>query len=110
MAFTREGASDTLLALTGTMRCPWRFPRAGVSAMHWADEVAEAVAATGRGAVVSTGISPSGDIHVGNLREIVTGDAIYRALGDRGISARFKFVSENHDPLSRDYPVHDPAV
>jgi lysyl-tRNA synthetase class 1 len=78
--------------------------------MHWADEVADAVVASGRRAVVSTGISPSGDIHVGNLREVVTGDAIYRALGDRGIPAKLNFVCDNFDPLRRVYPFLDPAV
>ena len=99
MAFTREGARDTLLAPTGTMGCPGSGPRAGVSATHWADEVAEAVAATGRGAVVSTGISPSGDIHVGNLREIVTGTC--QAFGltfeleyDRGYPVTFNHAGQ----------------
>ena len=81
-----------------------------MSEKHWADEAAEVVAATGRLPVVSTGISPSGEIHVGNLREVVTGDAIYRALRDRGIPAKFNFVCDNFDPLRRVYPFLDPVV
>jgi len=58
--------------------------------------------------VVSTGISPSGEIHIGNLREVVTGDAVYRALRDRGVDARFNFVADNFEPLRRVYPFLDP--
>ena len=43
---------------------------------HWADEVAREVLEVRPGPqVLSTGISPSGPIHVGNLREILTADA-----------------------------------
>ena len=40
--------------------------------LHWADEAAQAVLAAGRAPVLSTGISPSGEIHIGNLREVLT--------------------------------------
>lgn len=46
---------------------------------------------TGEPPVISTGISPSGQIHIGNLREVVTGDAVFRALCDRGVTVRFNF-------------------
>jgi lysyl-tRNA synthetase class 1 len=77
---------------------------------HWADEIAEKIAASGRASVVSTGISPSGEIHIGNMREVLTGDAIFRALGDRGIDAGFNYVCDNFDPLRRVYPFLDAAV
>jgi lysyl-tRNA synthetase class 1 len=51
---------------------------------HWADRVAGEVIAAGRAPVISTGISPSGEIHIGNMREVLTGDAVYRALRDTG--------------------------
>jgi lysyl-tRNA synthetase class 1 len=84
----------------------------GASAIkeHWADRIAAAVIAAGRAPVLSTGISPSGEIHVGNLREVLTADAIYRALLDRGRSAAFHFVCDNFDPLRRVYPFLDEAV
>ena len=47
---------------------------------HWADRAAARIVATGRPPLVSTGISPSGEIHIGNLREVVTADAVVRAL------------------------------
>jgi lysyl-tRNA synthetase class 1 len=77
---------------------------------HWADRIAREVIAAGRAPVISTGISPSGEIHVGNLREVLTGDAIHRALLDLGASPRFHFVSDDLDPLRRVYPFLDPSV
>jgi lysyl-tRNA synthetase class 1 len=72
---------------------------------HWADRAAAEVLARGvRAPVVSTGISPSGAFHVGHLREIVTGDAVARALRDAGAPARLTFVVDNLDPLRRIYP------
>jgi lysyl-tRNA synthetase class 1 len=86
-----------------------------LSTKHWADLASDAVAASGRPAVISTGISPSGEIHIGNLREVVTADAIYRVLEERGAGASFHFVSDNFDPLRRVYPflnagVYEPLV
>jgi lysyl-tRNA synthetase class 1 len=81
-----------------------------LSTEHWADQAADAVLATGRPAVISTGISPSGEIHIGNLREVVTADAVYRALAERGVGAAFHFVSDNFDPLRRVYPFLEDGV
>jgi lysyl-tRNA synthetase class 1 len=78
--------------------------------LHWADEAAERVLASGRPPVLSTGISPSGEIHIGNLREVLTADAVYRALLDRGARPRFDYVCDNFDPLRRVYPFLDPQV
>jgi lysyl-tRNA synthetase class 1 len=77
---------------------------------HWADRVAGEIAAQeldGQPPVISTGISPSGEIHIGNMREVLTGDAIHRALGDRGLAPRFNFIADNFDPLRRVYPFLD---
>lgn len=73
--------------------------------MHWADVF------TGKlegDQVISTGISPSGPIHVGNMREILTGDLIYRASRDRGLNARFIYLGDDIDPLRKRYPFLDP--
>jgi lysyl-tRNA synthetase, class I len=80
------------------------------STRHWADEAAEAVAATGRPQVISTGISPSGEIHIGNMREVLTADAVHRALKERGVPVRFNYVADNFDPLRRVYPFLDSSV
>lgn len=75
--------------------------------MHWADEVAERLIHSGKEIVVCTGITPSGEIHVGNLREMITADAVYRALRERRVDARFFYVADTADPLRRVYPFLD---
>lgn len=77
---------------------------------HWADRIAADVLATGRPPVISTGISPSGEVHIGNMREVLTGDAVFRAVKERGASARFNYVADNFDPLRRVYPFLDRAT
>ena len=93
-------------------------------APHWADEAADRILGTApsrdEGAApaaprmgphrISTGISPSGPIHVGNLRETLTGDAIARVLRERGADVRLEFVADDFDPLRRVYPFLDPTV
>ena len=74
---------------------------------HWADRVAADSREDARSPVISTGISPSGEIHIGNMREVITGDAVYRALRDAGVAARFNYVADNFDPLRRVYPFLD---
>lgn len=78
---------------------------------HWADRAAEEI--VGRGVdrpVVATGISPSGPFHVGHLREILTGDAVARALRERGAAARLVFIVDNLDPLRKVYPFLDEKI
>jgi lysyl-tRNA synthetase class 1 len=72
--------------------------------------IADQAAQKGRQHLVSTGITPSGDIHIGNMREILTGDAIFRALSERGVQCSFNYIADNIDPLRRVYPFLDPAV
>ncbi|HKQ61341.1 MAG TPA: lysine--tRNA ligase [Candidatus Polarisedimenticolaceae bacterium] len=81
------------------------------SATHWADALAAQIVAGARTpAVISSGISPSGEIHIGNMREVLTADAVFRALKQRDYPARFNFVADNFDPLRRVYPFLDAAV
>lgn len=82
---------------------------AAEEALHWADRTAREVAGRSAAPVVCTGISPSGQFHIGHLREILTGDAVVRALRDRGAPARLLFVVDNLDPLRKVYPFLDPA-
>ena len=87
-----------------------RPPEASVRPVHWADAIARKLSEGGGRHEISTGISPSGPIHVGNLREVMTADVLYRALRDLGQEAGFHFVADNFDPLRRVYPFLDPAV
>ncbi|MEM0132367.1 lysine--tRNA ligase [Acidiplasma sp.] len=72
--------------------------------MYWADSVVSNL--TGD-QLVSTGISPSGPIHVGNMREIITGDILYKASLDRGLKSRFIYLCDDLDPLRKVYPFLD---
>ncbi len=69
--------------------------------MHWADAFVKDMAEK---QTVSTGISPSGHIHVGNMREILTGYFFHRALKDRGVESRFIYLCDDIDPLRKVYP------
>ncbi len=54
--------------------------------------------------MVVSGISPSGNIHAGNLREVLVAEAVYRALKDLGHEARFIFHADTIDPLRKIAP------
>jgi len=52
--------------------------------MHWADVIAEEVAKKTDRPLVSAGISPTGMIHVGSLREAITAESMRSALESKG--------------------------
>ena len=60
--------------------------------MHWADVVALNLSHRGTKHIVSTGITPSGEFHIGHLREILTGEMISRASRDAGLEVEFIFI------------------
>ncbi|MFO7677912.1 MAG: lysine--tRNA ligase [Thermoplasmatota archaeon] len=72
--------------------------------MHWADVIAKKLHKEQKKHVLATGITPSGPIHIGNMREILTTDAIYRCLVDLGSDVEFIFVADDYDPLRKVYP------
>lgn len=72
--------------------------------IHWADVIAEDVLQNEGKHLVATGITPSGHIHIGNMREVVTADAVYRTLLDKGSDADFIYIADNYDPLRKVYP------
>lgn len=74
--------------------------------MHWSDALVKDLTGDHR---VSTGISPSGPIHVGNMREILTGDMIHRALLKKGLRSDFIYLCDDMDPpLRKVYPFLPP--
>ena len=75
--------------------------------MHWADEMAERLISEDRPIVISTGITPSGPIHIGNLREVITADAVFRSLKEKKEDVKFFYVGDTCDPLRRVYPFLD---
>jgi lysyl-tRNA synthetase, class I len=67
---------------------------------HWADHAAARTIAAHPDAEVYTvaaGITPSGVVHIGNFREIITVDLVARALRDRGKQVRFIYSWDDFD-------------
>ena len=74
----------------------------GLPVPGWARRVADSL---GDGPhVVVTGISPSGNIHVGNLREVLVAEAVANALREKGAEVRFVFHADTIDPLRKIAP------
>lgn len=78
--------------------------------LFWADEAAAKVVEGRDRFTVATGITPSGEIHIGNLREVVTADAVVRALRSKGKPVEFIYIGDTYDPLRRVYPFLDAGV
>lgn len=67
---------------------------------HWADVYAEKVLREKGDKEVYTcasGITPSGTVHIGNFREIISVDLVVRALRDRGKKVRFIYSWDDYD-------------
>ena len=75
--------------------------------MHWSDVVAQRLSERGQKHIVSTGITPSGEFHIGHLREILTGDMIAKAAHKAGLDVEFVFIVDSADPLRKVYSFLD---
>ena len=68
--------------------------------LYWADQVADSVIKE-RGSkkkyTCAAGITPSGTIHIGNFREVITVDLVARALKSKGKNVRFIYSWDNYD-------------
>jgi len=67
---------------------------------HWADiNAAKIVREKGEKEiyVCASGITPSGTVHIGNFREIMSVDLVYRALKDLGKKAKFIYSWDDYD-------------
>lgn len=67
---------------------------------HWADHAAKKVLAQAPAqgpVVVASGITPSGTVHIGNFREVITVDLVARALRDQGREVRFIYSWDDFD-------------
>ncbi|MDD1764974.1 MAG: lysine--tRNA ligase [Methanomassiliicoccales archaeon] len=71
--------------------------------MHWADVIANTLISRGNRHLISTGISPSGFIHVGSLREAITAGAVNRAVLAKGADVKLIYLVDSFDPLRRRY-------
>jgi len=72
--------------------------------MHWADVLADELLKQDKKHILATGITPSGPIHIGNMREILTTDAVYRCLLAKGGDAELIYVADDYDHLRKVYP------
>jgi lysyl-tRNA synthetase, class I len=68
----------------------------------WAERIADSLGAGPH--VVVSGISVSGNIHAGNLREVLVAEAVANALRRRGEDVRFIFHADTIDPLRKIAP------
>ncbi|MCK4796680.1 MAG: lysine--tRNA ligase, partial [Spirochaetes bacterium] len=71
--------------------------------IHWADVYAEEVLKKRKKHTVASAITPSGEIHIGNMREVVTADAIYKAMKEKGADVRLIYIADTFDPLRKVY-------
>jgi len=51
--------------------------------------------------VVASGISPSGIVHAGNFREIITSDFVAKSLKNRGEDVRFVYSWDDYDRFQK---------
>jgi len=66
----------------------------------WADQIADRIIKE-KGKkeeyVCASGITPSGTIHIGNFREVITTDLVVKALEDKGQKVRFIYSWDDFD-------------
>jgi len=79
-------------------------------AVHWADRIAEKIIRE-KGEkdlyVCASGITPSGTVHIGNFREMISVDIIVRALRHMGKKVRFIYSWDDYD-VFRKIPANMP--
>lgn len=71
---------------------------------HWADNAAKDLIAKHpekNRFVCASGISPSGVVHIGNFREVITVDFVVRALRDRDKDVRFIYSWDDYDAFRK---------
>ena len=79
-------------------------------AAHWADNYAEKIIhekGDKKLYVCASGISPSGTVHIGNFREVISVDLVVRALRERGRKVRYICSWDDYD-VFRKVPVDMP--
>jgi lysyl-tRNA synthetase class 1 len=80
------------------------------AAAHWADETAlKIIREKGEKELYTcaSGITPSGTVHIGNFREIISVDLVVRALRDLGRKVRFIYSWDDYD-VFRKVPLNMP--
>lgn len=78
---------------------------------HWADQTAVRIISQcgdKEKYVLASGITPSGTVHIGNFREVITVDLVARALRDLGKEVRFIYSWDDFDTF-RKVPANLPS-
>ncbi|MBI9108642.1 MAG: lysine--tRNA ligase [Spirochaetales bacterium] len=77
---------------------------------HWADLTADKIVRE-KGEkdvyVCASGITPSGTVHIGNFREIISVELVVRALKEKGLNAKFIYSWDEYD-VFRKVPANMP--
>lgn len=71
---------------------------------YWANEIAEKlikIYPNKRKFICAAGITPSGKVHIGNFRDIITSDVVCNALKDKGYEAELIFSWDEFDRLRK---------
>jgi len=82
---------------------------------HWAKFAADMLCEGGRPPVCASGITPSGEFHLGHLREILTAEMIHRSCIDwfdgygQDGKSNYIFIVDSMDPLRRVYDFLSPS-
>lgn len=72
--------------------------------VHWADMTADRIIkqlGDKQSYTVASGITPSGTVHFGNFREVITVDFVAKALRRRGKDVRFIFSWDDYDTFRK---------
>jgi lysyl-tRNA synthetase class 1 len=75
--------------------------------MHWADVLAHELNGHSSRHVLATAITPSGPIHVGNMREVLTTEFVHRSIEKLGADSELLYIGDTYDPLRKVYPFLD---
>ncbi len=74
--------------------------KGGAKAVHWAEKIADEVISSNKKdkiLVCGAGITPSGLVHIGNFRDLITSDCIFRLLKDGKKKASLLFSWDDYD-------------
>lgn len=75
-----------------------------IPSRHWADHAADELIQLHpdkETLVCASGISPSGMVHIGNFREVVTVEFVVRCLRNRGRKVRFLYSWDDYDAFRK---------
>ena len=71
-----------------------------VEKFFWADQIAEKIIkekGNKKEYVCASGITPSGTVHIGNFREVITTDLVVRAFKEKGKKVKFIYSWDDYD-------------